>query len=86
MSHFSIKIQGTIVNQLGVPVFTQRPGAQLLPVFLEVALEVAALTLATVPGQLCDVQSHVHVMNISDPHIHHSRLHGPDQGLGLLTS
>ena len=47
-------------------------------------MNLAALPLSTVLGQFSYVQCHVHVMNISDPHIHHSRLHGSDQGLGLL--
>ena len=66
-------IHRTIIYQLSFPVLSLGPGPQLLLVFVLVTLNVAALPLSTVLGQLCDVKCHSPSSELwsSDPHIHH---------------
>ena len=69
----SCKIQRTIIYQHSFPVLSLGPGPQLLLVFVLITLNVAALPLSTVLGQLCDVKCHSPSSELwsSDPHIHH---------------
>ena len=80
-----LKVKRTIINHFSFPFFALCPGLHVFFVLPFVTLNLAALPFATVLGQSSYVQCHIVTMDISDPHIHHSWLHGSDQGLGLLT-